>query len=338
MSTLKAINVQHPSSSTINIVNDSSGNITVGNNLTVTGTSTITGNETVSGTLSMGSSFKRNRIINGNMGVWQRGTSGFTTSGNYAADRWFVTASTSLSAVAQSTDVPSGFKYSISINGTNYPSLIQRIESVNTTDLVGQSVTISFWLKQTVGAGASSVAVYLNYPSATDNYTSSTNISPTQYLTATSSWTQYIFTVASLPSGAANGLGLVFAAQSSGAATFLVTGVQLEVGTKATPYEMQIYSDQLAQCQRYYEVNNLSSSTYYYVTLISNDASYRAASSTFVVTKRTAPTMVFSSSGASIGSAGSLNTNVAGWNWTGGPGYTVGTAYTVGNWTASSEL
>jgi hypothetical protein len=35
-------------------------------------------------------------------------------------------------------------------------------------------------------------------------------------------------------------------------ATFYVTGVQLEVGTKATPYEMQIYSDQLAQCQRYY--------------------------------------------------------------------------------------
>ena len=35
-------------------------------------------------------------------------------------------------------------------------------------------------------------------------------------------------------------------------ATWYVTGVQLEVGSKATPYEMQIYSDQLAQCQRYY--------------------------------------------------------------------------------------
>jgi hypothetical protein len=29
--------------------------------------------------------------------------------------------------------------------------------------------------------------------------------------------------------------------------------VQLEPGTIATPYEMQIYSDQLAQCQRYYQ-------------------------------------------------------------------------------------
>jgi hypothetical protein len=43
MSTAKVINVQHPSSATINIVNDSSGNVTVGNNLTVTGATTLTG-------------------------------------------------------------------------------------------------------------------------------------------------------------------------------------------------------------------------------------------------------------------------------------------------------
>jgi hypothetical protein len=43
MSTAKVINVQHPSSATINIVNDSSGNVTVGNNLTVTGATALTG-------------------------------------------------------------------------------------------------------------------------------------------------------------------------------------------------------------------------------------------------------------------------------------------------------
>lgn len=44
MSTAKVINIVHPSGSTTNLVNDSSGNVTVGNNLTVTGTSTLTGN------------------------------------------------------------------------------------------------------------------------------------------------------------------------------------------------------------------------------------------------------------------------------------------------------
>jgi hypothetical protein len=47
MSTLKTINIIHPSGSTNNIVNDASGNITVGNNLTVTGTATVGGNAVV---------------------------------------------------------------------------------------------------------------------------------------------------------------------------------------------------------------------------------------------------------------------------------------------------
>ena len=49
MSTAKVINVQHPSASTTNIVNDASGNVAVGNNLTVAGTATLTGATTVGG-------------------------------------------------------------------------------------------------------------------------------------------------------------------------------------------------------------------------------------------------------------------------------------------------
>jgi hypothetical protein len=43
VSTLKSINVIHPSSATNNIVNDASGNVAIGNNLTVAGTATVGG-------------------------------------------------------------------------------------------------------------------------------------------------------------------------------------------------------------------------------------------------------------------------------------------------------
>ena len=40
---------------------------------------------------------------------------------------------------------------------------------------------------------------------------------------------------------------------STTSATFYLTGVQLEVGTVATPFEHRSYGDELARCQRYYE-------------------------------------------------------------------------------------
>ena len=52
MSTIKAINVAHPSSATNNIVTDASGNVSVGGALTVTGTSSIGGTLTLTGSSS----------------------------------------------------------------------------------------------------------------------------------------------------------------------------------------------------------------------------------------------------------------------------------------------
>ena len=46
-------------------------------------------------------------------------------------------------------------------------------------------------------------------------------------------------------------------------ATFDITGVQLEVGSKATPFEHRIYGDELARCQRYYQRASASSGSAY---------------------------------------------------------------------------
>ena len=56
----------------------------------------------------------KNRLINGNFGIWQRGTS--TSSAAYLADRWQIE---NAGTHSQSSDVPSGqgFPYSCTIFG-----------------------------------------------------------------------------------------------------------------------------------------------------------------------------------------------------------------------------
>jgi hypothetical protein len=299
MSTLKSINVQHPSATTTNIVNDASGNVAVGNNLTVAGTSTLTGNVTAAGTVAMGSSFKRNRIINGNMLIDQRNAGASvtpTTDGTYTLDRWAAGLSASSKySVQQSSTAPTGFinsalitslsSYSVPAGG--YFAYVQSIEGLNVADLgwgtaSAQTVTLSFWVRSsltgTFGGSIQNSAQNRSYPFT---YTIGT----------ANTWEQKSVTIAGDTSGTwltTNGVGLsikfglgvgstysgttgawagaqYFSATGAvsvvgtNAATWYVTGVQLEVGTKATPYEMQIYSDQLAQCQRYFEVGGITS-------------------------------------------------------------------------------
>jgi hypothetical protein len=272
MSTLKSVNVIHPSSAVNNIVNDASGNVAVGNNLTVAGTATVTGattltgNVTATGTVAMGSSFKRNRIINGNMQIWQRGTSLTAASYSYIADRWAF-GNFANTTVSQSTSVPTGFQYSQKVQrpsgATSITGIValQTIESVNCYDLAGKSVTLSFYAK----AGA-------NYSSASNNltvqvwtgtvadqggstYSSWTGAAQPINTTVTLTTTFQRFTVTGTIASNVLEMASVFSFTPVGTAgaddSFFITGVQLEVGTIATPYEMQIYSDQISQCYRY---------------------------------------------------------------------------------------
>ena len=203
----------------------------------------------------------RNKIINGTFDIWQRGTSGFSTFGAYTADRWIANhvSGTSITA-AQSTDVPSepGVRYSLSLTGTTdtQPYILQRIESATAASIAGKTVTLSFYAKST--SGTASIVVNGAYATAVDNFASTTAdvsglaVSPSGNIST--SWQRYSVTF-TVSSSATNGYHIALLRNTSSAtSTTLIAGVQLELGSAATPLEIRPIQQELALCQRYYQV------------------------------------------------------------------------------------
>jgi len=280
VSTLRTINIIHPSGSTTNVVNDSSGNITVG------------GGITSSSALDMGSSFKRNRILNGNMVIDQRnaGAAAGTSINGYTVDRWAVYQSVTgkLNAQQSAAVYPVGFVNSLSVTSqsaysilaTDFYAIQQPIEGVNISDLAwgtanAKTVTLSFQayssLTGTFGGSLRNSATNRSYPFTYTISSANTWTSVSITIAGDTSGTWLTTTGAGIYLSFGLGVGSTYSGTAgswssnnyisatggtsvvgTNGATFFLTGVQLEVGTKATPYEMQIYSDQLAQCQRYY--------------------------------------------------------------------------------------
>ena len=257
MSTLAATNLKHASSASNNIVLDSSGNATF------------------AGTAVPASSFLRNRIINGAMDIAQRGTSGTT---GYLVDRW---TALNTSAQSQSSDAPTGFLNSLEFTSSSatFPFVSQRIERINSYDLASRTVTFSLWAKNVSGASTLYVEIYR--ANTNDNF-SAVTLEGTVVLSASpsASWTLYSGSIA-LSASATTGIELRIIRNNAAAASTRITGVQLEVGTAATPFERRQYGQELALCQRYYEIfgYTMKAGANYYIPY-----SYKA-------TKRTSPTL-----------------------------------------------
>ena len=271
-------------------------------NASNTGTANLTldasGNATVGGMVVPASSFKRNKLINGSMNVYQRGSVTATTSGAYTLDRWFVTPTGASVTVTQSTStVPTNFTASLNVAGaasvTNV-SVYQRIESINCQELVsGAQVTVSGYIRQSTGSAVTTATVALTTPTASDNYTSTSSAASTYTIPsfASATWT-YFSNTFTLTTGCTNGLQVTIALGTSLTTGSLnLTGVQLEIGSVATPYERQIYSDQLAQCQRYLPAYTSGGSTSFLIAPgFEYSTTNAAATVTFPVPTRVAPT------------------------------------------------
>lgn len=247
----------------------------------------------------------RNRIINGGMDFWQRGTSTGSVSGTtatYMVDRFYGYAGSGNITISRSTDVPAKFQYSCSMVGTGV-SITQRIESVNCIDLSGATVTVSFWAKSTSGTDNLIVSLY-TATGGTDNYSSQTSTVNTVSASPSSSWTYYTTTFTGIPATATNGVGIGIGRGSGGSSTTLITGVQLEPGSVATPFERRSFGAELALCQRYYEKGSgVLLAVYSAGPFGGGTTTYQ-----FKATKRVSPTTITVAAGTGVGLVTTFNT------------------------------
>lgn len=199
----------------------------------------------------------RNRIINGDMRVAQRGTSfGNPTIAieTYTTDRWLTYATGAAVIVLRSSGPNAVLPYALSqvgVAGNTGCSFYQRVESLNSMSLSGQNVTISAWLYST---DAISVTWNVYSFNVVDVSTAKTS-RHTGTIALSAGWN---YTTLNIPAfdtvAASNGFqfGYAFPATLAGI-TRAGTGVQLEIGGVATLFEQRPYGLELALCQRYYE-------------------------------------------------------------------------------------
>lgn len=210
----------------------------------------------------------KNKIINGDFGIWQRGTNISLTNGAYVfgPDRFLAytlfsagSASFSQQSFTAGTAPVSGYEgtfFSRITNGSTatYWDMHQRIEDVRT--FAGQTVTLSFWAKASTTLTAR-MLISQNFGSGGSADVNSSNVD----VALTTAWQRFTgtFTLASI-AGKTIGTGsslrpfLYYHSGTINSTTIDTWGWQLEAGSVATPFTTATgtLQGELAACQRYY--------------------------------------------------------------------------------------
>jgi hypothetical protein len=202
----------------------------------------------------------KNKIINGDFGVWQRGT---TFSSGFTADRWITSSDVGLT-FSQQTFTPGTApvaeyegtyfgRFSKTSGGGYGIGSYQKIEDVRV--LAGQTATLSFWAK---ADSAITITPYYNQLFGSGGSGTVGNAIGT--VTLSTSWARYSLTF-SMPSMSGKTIGTnsfteIYVTRYIGSAAVVIDlwGVQLEAGPVATPFQTSTGNIQaeLAACQRYY--------------------------------------------------------------------------------------
>ena len=260
----------------------------------------------------------RNRIINGNVSVDQRNAGAsqtFTAAAAvaYCVDRFYASC-TGANITGQQVAGTAPYQYAYKFTGatSNTGTLFgQRIESLNIADLVSANVVCQAQIASSTITTVTWTAYYAN---TTNTFSAKTSIA-TGTITINSTPTIYTFSF-NAGSSAANGVAIEFTTGALvSAATLQYSGVQLEAGTIATPYEFNQYPTQLAQCQRYaYLISTNGNNTAIMSGDVETGPLINACGGQFPARMRAVPTysLLTGTVGVATGGAGSVvsvNTN-----------------------------
>jgi len=208
---------------------------------------------------------RRNKIINGSMLIWQRGTVQPTSTNNsyHCVDRW-APYSSGRTQYQRSNDVPDGFAYALTTSGTPTGEYIisHGIELPGAGRAgefyVGQKFTVSYYAKSTVAGDRLMdwMAFRVGQTSSSSQVEAKVN-DGNQYHSLSTGWKRYsrTYTITGTP-GSTN-ICLTLAIRNHwdnpiAEGNISITGVQLEIGSTVTPFEHRLYGEELADCQRYF--------------------------------------------------------------------------------------
>ncbi len=269
------------------------------------------------------------------------------------------------------------------VTAAEFWTLIQKIEGYSARDLIDKTFTLSFWVRS-AKVGTHCVVFYnSDYPSSDYSYIAEYSISSADtweykeiQLTGglitsgtwdwtngsglTVGWTLYCGTTRQGVAGSWQAAwDLATSSQVNVLDTigniFAITGVQLELGIVATPFEHRPFGVELGMCQRYYEksfpyatapAQNVGSTlgAAYATGQVLNQAF--STSVTFAVPKRAAPTITTYSTNAATANwysstdtptAATANIGDSAFAISGNTTVTAGVGYSI-HWQAAAEL
>jgi hypothetical protein len=210
----------------------------------------------------------QNFLVNGNLDIWQRGTSFVNPATNaYTADRWATIYTVNQTTSRQTTGVPAGSTYCARFTYTGAGAIAmqaQALESSMVKMLAGKTVTVSVKLRRNASF-STSIYLTLSKNATADTFAggtwtdiASTPITNAQLPTGTTSadWYTATLTTAIPNDGTANGLRVLVAEAATGSsgAYWEMAQVKLEIGSVATAMTLSggTIQGELAACQRYY--------------------------------------------------------------------------------------